>query len=111
MWEIQEQDVGNSPATRVFGQPMKFYVKLMKHGEFIFHSTVVDEIWMKETSWQNALSLGRPRERPWKNMLLRKRSGEPSVSFTDTTQANERIRQCENDTSDTCDFDRTTRSK
>ena len=32
--------------------------------------------WTKETSWQDVSSFGRQRERPWKNMLLRKRSEE-----------------------------------
>ena len=30
----------------------------------------------KETSWQDVSSFGRQRERPWKKMLLRKRSEE-----------------------------------
>ena len=41
---VKEQEVGNLPATRVFGQPMQFYLELTEHGEVIFHSTAVGEI-------------------------------------------------------------------
>ena len=40
---IKEQEVGDSPATRVFGQQMKVYGEQTEHGEAILHSNVVDE--------------------------------------------------------------------
>ena len=72
---------------------------LMEHGEVVS----IRRWWTKETSWQDVSSFGRQRERPWKNMLLRKRSEEqlphvpgkrkhsspvPSVSFTEEVPEN-----------------------
>ena len=99
--------LGIHPATRFFGQRLKVDGELMEHGEVVPHS---EGFLMKETSWPDLSLFGRRRERPWKNMLLLKRSEEQLqhipgqrrhsslvlfLSCTGTTQANERKRQCE----------------
>ena len=87
--------LGIPPATRVFGQRKKVYSELIEHGEVVLHPTVVDEgdelarrfiIW---ASAQEALEEHAASEA--------NRSLAPSASFTDTTQANERTQQCEDD--------------
>ena len=42
-WESEKQEVGTSPATRVFGEKMKVCGELTEHGEVVFHSNVVDK--------------------------------------------------------------------
>ena len=54
-----------------FGQRMKVCGQLWNTER----SFSIRRWWTKE-SWQDVSSFGRQRERPWKNMLLRKRSEE-----------------------------------
>ena len=51
-------------------------------------SFLIGRWWMKETSCQDVLSFGRPREKLWKNMPLQKRSGAAVTS----SGANENVR-------------------
>ena len=60
--------LGILPATRVCGQRMKVHGELVEHGEIF-----VRKWWTKETSWQDVLLFGRPREKLWKNMPFPKR--------------------------------------
>ena len=87
--------LGISPATRVFGQRMKVYGRTdgTRRGRVL-----IRRWWMKETSWQDVSSYGGPARELWTRSQPMK-TFEPGtlVSFADTTQANERKRQCEDD--------------
>ena len=48
--------LGIHPATRVFGQQMKFHGELGEHGEFFFHSNVVDKRPAGKTFYHSGIS-------------------------------------------------------
>ena len=92
-------------ATRIFVQRMKVYGELMKHGKVVPHPTVLDELARRliiRASAREALEEHEPRQKRSEEQLPLSRptkTFEPgtSVSFTDTPQANEQKRQCEDD--------------